>query len=344
MRNKRQLAISIVMFVLAQLTWFLLMGLFIYRFFIARNLVSQMEGQVSIFVDSTSTSFLILISGSVLYVVVSVAMSIIFKNFSSQLRLTGMYDNFIANMTHELKSPLASIHLHLETLKFRDMTPQQRKQFIDLMLNDANRLDELINSILKIAALEQKKDLYNVRVYQADDVLRALIEESRTHCQLPPDALTIEGEAPVECAIDRNALKIVFDNLIDNAKKYTANPVRIHISIRATGKTIVIEFRDNGIGITPKGQKKIFKKFHRVANPQAPSVKGTGLGLYWVKEIIRYHAGSIAVFSEGPGKGAVFKINLPIYQISKTRYLNKLIQWTNRKKRLQERLYEKTNI
>ncbi len=344
MRNKRQLSFSIVMFVLAQLTWFLLMGLFIYRFFIARNLVSQIEGQVSISVDSTSTSLFILVGGSILYVVVSVAMSIIFKNYSSQLRLTGMYDTFIANMTHELKSPLASIHLHLETLKYRDMTQQQRRQFVDMMLNDATRLYSLINAILKISALEQKKDVFEVQVHRADAVIRSIIEEARSQFRLPPEALILEGKANVDCVLDRKALKIVFDNLIDNSIKYTLDSVRINVRLEVTPKTILIEFRDNGIGISPKDQKKVFNKFHRTAGRHSPNVKGAGLGLYWTREIIRYHAGTISVVSEGEGKGATFIIELPIYQVSKTRYLNNLIKWTNRKKRQQDRLYEKTNI
>jgi len=343
MRNKRQLSFSITMFVLAQVTWFLLLGLFIYRFFISRSLASQMEGHVSFSVNPTSSSLFILVSGCILYVVVSVAMAIIFKNLSSQLRLTGMYDTFIANITHELKSPLASIHLHLETLSLRDMTQQQRRQFLNLMLTDATRLDSLINAILKISAIEQKKDVFEVQVYRADKVIRSIVQESKEHFRLPPGALTIKGDANVECVIDRNALKIVFDNLIDNTIKYTVDPVQININLAVTPKTILIEFRDNGIGISTKDQKRVFNKFHRIADRNSPSVKGSGLGLYWVKEIIRYHAGSISVFSEGEHMGTTFTIKLPIYQISKTRYLNNLIKWTNRKKRQQDRLYEKTN-
>lgn len=331
------------MFVLAQIAWFLLLGLFIYRFFISRNLASQMEGRVSFSLSPTSTSLFILVAGCILYVVVSVAIAIIFKNLSSQLRLTSMYDTFIANITHELKSPLASINLHLETLAMRDMTQEQRSQFLDLMLTDAARLDSLINAILKISAIEQKKDVFEVQMYRADKVIKSIVQEAKKHFRLPPQALTITGEADVECVIDRNALVIVFDNLIDNAIKYTTDPVRIEIRLQVTSKRIQIEFKDYGIGISPKNQRKVFNKFHRIADRNSPSVKGSGLGLYWVREIIRYHAGRISVFSEGEHKGSTFTIELPIYQISKTRYLNTLIKWTNRKKRMQGRLYGKAN-
>lgn len=338
MRYKRQLSFSIVLFVLAQLTWFALLGLFVYRFFIARTMASQMEGQLSFQVDSTGTSLVILIGGCMLYVAVSVALAIIFKNLSAQLRLTGMYDTFIANVTHELKSPLASINLYLETLKKHRLPPEKQDEFLNTMLKDANRLNNLINSILKISALEQKKEIFEVQVHNADEVVRSIIEEARTQFKLPSGSLTLLGGAPFDCVIDKNALYIVFNNLIDNAIKYTHKPLAITITLSSTAKNIGIEFSDNGIGISPRDQKKLFRKFHRVTNEHVPNVKGTGLGLYWVKEIIKYHAGAISVHSDGIGKGTTFKIELPIYRLSKTRYLNSLLKWAKRKKHRQEKI------
>lgn len=301
-----------------------------------------MGGQAPDWISPTSTSFFILIVGGILYVAVSVGMAIIFKNLSSQLRLTKMYDTFIANITHELKSPLASIHLHLETLSYRKMTQEQQSHFVDLMQNDATRLDGLINAILKISALEQKKDVFEVQIHRATTVVNSIVDEARTQFRLEPNQLIVNGAADVECVFDRNALKIVFDNLIDNAIKYTVNPVRIQVYLDVTAKAVLIDFKDNGIGISARDQKKIFKKFHRLAGKHSPSVKGSGLGLYWVREIIRYHAGKIGVFSEGEDKGTTFKITLPIYPKSKTRYLNNLIEWTRRKKHQQESYYERT--
>ncbi|MBN1479465.1 HAMP domain-containing histidine kinase [candidate division KSB1 bacterium] len=340
MRNRRLLSYSIVLFVLAQLTWFLLLGLFVYRFFISRNMANQIEGQFSIQVDSTATSLVLLVGGCMLYVAVSVALAIIFKNLSSQLRLTGMYDTFIANVTHELKSPLASIHLYLETLKMREVSKSRRDEFINTMLQDAHRLNTLINSILKITALEQKKEIFEVRIHETDEIIRSLIDEARRQFKLSEHALKLSGSAPHKCVIDQNAFYIVFKNLIDNALKYTIDPPDITIRLGSTTKKIIIEFTDRGIGIESKDQKRMFRKFHRITNEHVPNVKGTGLGLYWVREIIRYHAGSIRVHSDGIGKGTTFTIELPIYQVSKTRYLNSLLKWTNRKRRQQEKIYD----
>lgn len=344
MRNRRRLlSFSIVLFVLAQLTWFALLGLFVYRFFIARNMASQM-GQVSIHVDSTATSLVILVGGCILYVAVSVALAIIFKNLSSQLRLTGMYDTFIANVTHELKSPLASINLYLETLKMRDLSKERLHEFVDMMLKDATRLNNHINSILKISAMEQKKELFEFHIHRANAVISKVVDEIRTQYQLTDESLQFKGRAPHKCVIDQNALYIVFNNLVDNALKYTLDRPHIVVELSSTAKYIVIMVSDNGIGIAPKDQKKMFKKFHRIENKNVPNVKGTGLGLYWVREIIKFHAGSIRVHSDGIGHGTTFTIKLPIYQSYKTRYLNNMLKWTNRKKRQQDKIYDNPTL
>ena len=341
MRNKHLKTTSIVLFIAAQLTSFGLLGLFIYRFFIARHLAGIMEGQSSVSVDSIGSSIYLLIGGCLLYVAVSVALSIIFKNLSSQLRLTGMYDTFIANITHELKSPLASIQLYLETLKKRDVPEARRAEFIDMMLQDATRLKNLINSILKISVLETKKDIFECQIFAAEDVVRRLLEQVRQQFKLPPEAMTVDGAAPYDCVIDENALRIVFVNLVDNAVKYSAEPVRITVTLSGNGKVIRIAVSDRGSGIPPKEQKRIFQKFYRIADHRALNVRGTGLGLYWVREIIKHHGGTISVTSAGYGSGSTFTIELPIYQVSKTRYLNRLLKWAKRKHKT-ERLQDES--
>ncbi len=341
MRNKHSLTYSIVLFVLAQLTWFALLGLFVYRFIISRDILQKVEGQLSISVGSMGNSVFILVAGCVLYVAVSVAMSLIFKNLNSQLRLTSMYDTFIANVTHELKSPLASIQLYLETLQLRNVDETRRKEFITTMLRDADRLKNLINSILKITVLEQKRDIFEYQVCQADTLVRSILEESQLHFKLAPKQLRIEGSAPVNCVIDKNALKIVFDNLIDNAIKYSTQPVHIRVELQVHGKSIRIRVTDNGIGISARDQKKIFQKFQRLYNEFTPNVKGTGLGLYWVREIIKYHGGSIQVFSQGHNHGTTFQIELPIYNLAKKRYLKMLLKWAQRQKQLKKVTYAK---
>ena len=314
----------------------MVLGLWIYWYVSNYILLNKVGEKLSFQVAPKASHISILVGGLVLLVAISVGMFLIFRRLNIQLKLTGLYDNFIANVTHELKSPLASIQLYLETMNAREVPRRKQKEFIALMLKDTNRLNKLINSILVISELEQKKIAYDYHIYLAESLISSLIDEAIEQFKLPKKAVNIEGSAPCECVVDKNALKIVFDNLIDNSIKYTTKPVQITVSLKCTSKTIVIEFSDQGIGISSKEQKKIFNKFHRIYHSGVPSVKGTGLGLYWVKEIIKYHGGKIKVFSKGQNTGTTFRIELPIYRISKKRYINKLLKITQRIKKQQD--------
>ena len=271
-----------------------------------------------------------------MFVAVSVGMSLIFRYLSLHLKLNNLYDTFIANVTHELKSPLASIQLYLETMNIRRVSEEKQKEFIALMLKDSDRLKNLVSSILEISGLEHKDLAYNCDVYPTETIVKELLQETKEELNLSDGMIKINGECPHKCVVDKNALRIAFNNLVDNAQKYTIRPLQITITLGYTKKNVTIRFQDNGIGIGPLDQKRIFKKFYRIYNRDIPNVKGTGLGLYWVREIIKYHGGKIDVSSEGRNRGTSFTIHLPIYQIYKTRYLNYLLKIAKRKKELQD--------
>ncbi|MFH1942159.1 MAG: HAMP domain-containing sensor histidine kinase [bacterium] len=326
----------VLVFVLAQLAWLFLLGIWIYWYVTNYIILNKVGDRLSPQIVPKSTNVVALVTGLVLLVAILVSMYLIFIYLNRQLSLTKLYDNFIGNVTHELKSSLASIQLYLETMDSRDVPCERQKEFIGFMMKDANRLHNLINSILQISGIEQRKVAYTYRVCTAEDVVRSLLDEAKEQFKLPESAIQIEGNVPCPCVVDRDALKIVFDNLIDNAIKYTTGPVHITLHLGCTSKNIVIRFRDRGIGISPREQKKVFDKFHRVYDKDIPNVKGTGLGLYWVKEIIRTHGGGISVFSEGKGRGTTFGIELPIYEESRKRYTKHLLKITQKRR---ERLH-----
>lgn len=313
MRRKYSLFNNIVIFILAQIAWLALLGLWIYWYVSNYIIFEKVGDQISPQIIYDVTNVLPFVVGLVLLVALSFSLVLFFRHLNIQLRLTRLYDNFIANVTHELKSPLASIQLYLETLKSRNVPPAKQKEFYALMMKDADRLKKLINSILEIAAQEKKKIFRDHQIYDAGDIVEKLLYEAAEQFKLPPDSLHISGKANCSCFIDMNAMRIVLDNLVDNAIKYTVNPIKIDVKMECAGKKLIINFIDNGIGIAKEEQKKIFNKFQRIYDEEIPNVKGTGLGLYWVKEIIKNHKGKISVFSEGKGKGTTFKIELPIY-------------------------------
>ena len=326
MKKQNSFVTYIVLFTLAQIAWFSLLALWIYWYASNYILLSEAGNHLSTRIISGGMNVLALVSGLILLVLISVAMSSIFIYLTRQLNLTRMYDTFIANITHELKSPLSSIQLHLETLNDKQVPQPHQKQFIGLMLKDADRLHALINSILDIAALEQKKLAYNFQVGKGDDVLQALISEAISQFNLDPAVVSVKGQTGCECVFDLRAMKIVVNNLFDNAIKYSDKPVKVDINLSTDTKYFRADFTDNGIGIPDKEQKRIFNKFARVYSLNIPSVKGTGLGLYWVKEIIKAHGGRAAAFSAGTKCGSTFRIELPIYRRSRKWFTSRLLK------------------
>ncbi len=314
MRGKNSLFYHILIFVVAQLVWLSLLGIWIY-WYVRNYLVYEKVGEeVSPQLIYDVQNALPFILGLILLIGLSFITSLIFRHLNVQLKITRLYDNFIGNVTHELKSPLSSIQLYLETLKQRNVPHEKQKEFIEMMTKDADRLQRLINSILEVSAHEKGKLAYDYQVYYADTFIKNILEESFERFRVEKENYKIIGKADCEVLAGRDALKIIFDNLIDNSLKYSIEQTLIDVKISCNSKMLKIEFADNGIGISPKEQKKIFNKFYRIYGKDIPSVKGTGLGLYRVRELIKTHRGKITVSSEGEGKGTTFRIELPIYQ------------------------------
>ena len=324
MKKKHTLFYHILIFVLAQVAWLILLGMWIYWYVSNYMIMEQVGSQLSNQVFQEDTKVFPFVIGLILLVGVSFGMSMTFRHLNVQLRLTKMYDNFIANMTHELKSPLSSIQLYLETMNVRDVPKSKQKEFIGLMIKDVDRLKRLINSILEVSMLEQKKISHDYHVFEAEQIVKKLLDNSAEQFKVPTGTIKIEGSAACKCVIDPTAFKMVLDNLIDNSIKYTTEVLQIKIKLSCTAQKFLLEFSDNGVGISAQDQKEIFNKFHRIYNENIPNVKGTGLGLYWVKEIIKSHGGVITVTSEGFNKGTVFKIELPVYKASIKMFAKKL--------------------
>ncbi len=325
MQKKYSQLYAIILFILAQVACLSLLGLWIARFVANHVILKRIGEQYSINIQMGG-AIAVFVIGLVLLVAMSVGISLIFRRLRLQQKLTKLYDNFLANITHELKTPLASIQLYLDTLGSRDISRLKQLKFIEYMQKDAGRLNKLINAILEIAQLEKKKNRFHCSTYKADHIVKEIIEEITKQVKLPHDTIIITGSAYCNCVVDKSAFKILFENLVDNAIKYSTDKLKININLQYSSKKCIIEFKDQGIGFPATEKKRIFDKFYRANQPNVPDVRGSGLGLTLVKEIIKYHGGNIRAYSEGVNRGATFRIELPVYPVSKRHYLNKLLK------------------
>ncbi len=313
MKRRHSFAYNLAIFILAQLVWLAVLLLWIY-WYVKNNIIFEQVGEsISPQIVYDAPSVFPFVGGIVLLTGLSVSLVLIFRHLNIQIKLNAMYDNFIANVTHELKSPLSSIQLYLETLNTRNVPEAKKKEFYELMMRDAERLKNLINSILEVSAMDKKKTQKDFEIYKADETIKEIILESAQQFKLNPAAINFSGNAGCNILINRNSIKTVFDNLVDNSIKYSTRDLQINVLFKQNSKKFEVEFSDNGIGIPHDQIKKIFQRFYRIYESDIPNVKGTGLGLYVVREIIKNHKGKVTASSEGKGKGSKFKIEIPVF-------------------------------
>jgi len=231
-----------------------------------------------------------------------------------EIQRNEQHDAFVNAVTHELKTPVTSIRLHLETLKARGvgLDDAKRREFYDVMLADSDRLLHTIEQVLN-AGQAGRVPRQQIRID-----LRALADEcvalTRTQRHLSEDALQLTSmpSAPVDVMGDPGQLRGAVLNLLDNAVKYSKDHVRIEVEVaRSPHDLALVRVRDHGIGIPPSETKRIFRRFYRTAGALAQRVKGTGLGLFIVSATARRHGGRAYAESEGVGRGATFTIELP---------------------------------
>ncbi len=317
-------------FIMVQIAWLSLLGLWIYWYISNYIILKQVGDSLSPQIISKSTNIIALVWGLILLVLVLGGMYLIFIFLAKQINLSRRYDNFIANVTHELKSPLASIQLYLETLDIRQVNRHKQKEFLELMMKDVGRLQNLIDSILRLSGMEKKKNVYNYYVYNVSEAFKKLVNEAMDKFNIPPESIKIQGEADGKCVLDLEGIRVVVDNLIDNAIKFSRDSFYLSVEMKCKGEKIFLKFTDKGIGIPIKDQKKIFHRFYRIYGLDIPNIRGTGLGLHMAREIVESHGGKLTVFSEGKNKGSTFTVELPVYQKSKRRYLSHLLNQTQK--------------
>ena len=232
-----------------------------------------------------------------------------------EIRRSEQHDAFLNAVTHELKTPIASIKLYLDTLKNRNVTEEKRMEFYDVMLADSDRLLKTVEQVLQAGQMKEKRHVANVKELDIAQVIENCATMIRTRYKFEPDVIrTYFPEEELVVLGDERDLESAFMNLLDNAVKYSGEEPKISIRVRKTGlgNRVAIRIRDNGIGMTGSEFKRIFKRFYRSPEAAATGAKGTGLGLFIVKGIITRHGGNISADSKGIGKGSTFLIDLPL--------------------------------
>jgi signal transduction histidine kinase len=251
----------------------------------------------------------VMVEGILLLVVILVGVYVIFVYWSRQSNLYSKQRDIISQVTHELKSPLASIQLHLETIRLRRTSGEKLDAFVGTMLSDTDRLHYLINNLLMAARLEQRRKPAERRLTDVSVLLAEYVERERAN--LPQGgSISLEAEPGLKLLVDPEEMGIVLRNLFENAVLYSPGSPDISVRLARVGNLSRLSIQDRGRGLEKSELKKVFDMFYRV-HPEGEYVRGTGLGLYIVATIIRGYGGRVAVESDGLGQGCIFTITLP---------------------------------
>ncbi len=270
----------------------------------------------------TPREVLLIVLGIVLFGIIIAGLILNTIFLVREIRRNEQHDSFINAVTHELKTPIASIRLYLETLQTRDVTEEKRQEFYRVMLADSERLLSTVEQILRAGRIGHKYHNPNLTIVDLGAVTRQCVEIARTrYPSLSSEAIRFvhlvdEAQAPSPPPLVRgeaDELRAAISNLIDNAVKYSPERVSVRVELENSAATsnIILRVMDEGIGIPQQELKRVFKRFHRVPLPVIMRVKGTGLGLFIVRAVIHKHRGRVTASSRGLGHGSTFTIQLP---------------------------------
>ncbi|WP_319405886.1 HAMP domain-containing sensor histidine kinase [uncultured Desulfosarcina sp.] len=294
----------------------LVVSLFLYIYWyieVSSGLRSAMERfnleQEQVFAADTWVVILVL---SMLIGIILLGIFIIFVFSQKTLQLYRMQNNFINNFTHELKTPVTSLQLYLQTFSRYELSRDDQLKYIQYMLTDVNRLTENINRMLNLAKLESKSYMGEFVVFDVVKTVNQFLEENAhlfKGCQInvhSPKTGTLYQR------INRHLFEMLLMNILTNAIKYNASETpQVNIFIEPTRQRTHIRFTDNGIGLDRKEMKKIFRKFYQIGQSENMTAKGSGLGLHLVQNIARLHKGKVLAESPGRGQGSTFTLVLP---------------------------------
>jgi two-component system, OmpR family, phosphate regulon sensor histidine kinase PhoR len=297
-------------FIAIQLLWVLVVIFWIYWFTGSHRRLRALAEKYSPELLQGGMDWFILTEGLLLLVAILAGVYVIFLYWQRQAALYRAQRQFIAQVTHELKSPVASLQLHLQTIRLRRLPAKRLDTFVDTMLSDTDRLDTLINNLLSANRLDQRG--VKLHLLPGDfSEFTASYFRSRQFSLPKAGIMELEVESGLHAQFEMEGMEMVFRNLLENAILYSNGPPHIEVSLRQDGKHAHLAFADQGKGLEKKELKKIFRMFYRVRHA-GETIRGSGLGLFIIQAIVRHHRGRIWVESPGLEQGTTFHLTIPL--------------------------------
>ncbi|WP_321532842.1 HAMP domain-containing sensor histidine kinase [uncultured Desulfuromonas sp.] len=309
MKLQRPSINPLLAFIAIQFTWIVVVVFWIYWFLGSHRRLRSIAEKYSPELLQPGIDWVILTEGLLLLFVILAGVYVIFLYWRRQLALNREQKSFVSQVTHELKSPVASVQLHLETIRRHHPAEEQLDEFIDTMLADTERLNSLINKMITANRLEQSRWRLTLRQCNLSEFLDDYMRQWRNtqddslqlNCEIAPD---------IHANIEPDSFSMVLRNLLENAVLYSDPPAKISVELKASHQRCHLLVRDQGRGIAASEQHKVFRLFYRLHREDS-HVKGSGLGLFIVRALVKRHKGQIMLHSHGPGKGTTFHIILP---------------------------------
>jgi signal transduction histidine kinase len=259
----------------------------------------------------TTLDWVLLLLGTMFFVLIIVGTGWLCAWLVREMRMNQRQQAFLDAVTHEMKTPLASLRLSIETIVRHDLERERRREFLDRMCEDLDRLQQTVDQVLAAARAEEPGRRPTLRTVVLRDVLESCIIEIRDRHSLPDEAVSLDVGHDPEVRGDPTELSVIFRNLLENAVKYSDEPIEVKVAVagRSDGR-VCINISDRGVGIPPGELRKIFQRFYRVGRDVQRTAAGLGLGLFIVRSLVRRQGGRVVARSEGSGEGSRFVVTL----------------------------------